>query len=142
MGAMVALSSASRRYRIRQRLDALDSATMAPMSSTYNGPATLINGADEIPVTADLHIETAPAYDAATDGGFVEAQGTRRSWLGTLAADEPFAAQLGRTYDLRFPDGATGRVRARMLAADSDTPQADTLAVTGEGPAPWNPSGR
>lgn len=117
-----------------------DSATMTTMGNTYNGTATLISGLDEIPVTAELHIESEPAYEEVDEGGFVVGKGVRRSWHGTLTSDDDrLIATITRACDLRLPDGATSRVHVPGGSHRTDDPAAEPVLVevVGEGPAPW-----
>lgn len=94
-------------------------------SSTYTGPATLISGLDEIPVTADLQIEAEPFGDGAL-----------YSWRGELASeDDRLVAAIGSRPILRLPDGATGHLYVRGGEQEEAGPV--VAEIIGDGPAPW-----
>ena len=92
--------------------------------TTYNGPATVIAGGKEYPVTAELAI--------LEDGGFKE-------WRGTLICESTKVA-----WDI-FDENAetllligdtTGVFIAGTFNADTDG-----LGIQGSGPAPFGGSG-
>lgn len=95
----------------------------------YDGPAVLVSGTDEIPVTADLRIESEPHGD-----------GILHSWGGSLSSeDQRLATVIGRACDIRIPDAGTGRLHIPGGSYDMGRPPTTPVLaeVRGEGRAPW-----
>lgn len=87
------------------------------MDNFYRGPATLLTGAVEVPVTAAL---------------FTEAVGHGLSWSGTVrpeGAQRLWTELEGDTARLLLPDGRLGRV---TVLGSGFGP----VEVSGEGPPP------
>lgn len=87
------------------------------MDNFYRGPATLLTGAAEVPVTAAL---------------FTEAVGHGLSWSGTVrpeGAQRLWTELEGDTARLLLPDGRLGRV---TVLGSGFGP----VEVSGEGPPP------
>lgn len=106
--------------------------------SDYDGPAVLVSGLAEFPVTARLDIENTPIE--GTEEGHVTTVGIISAWKGTLTSeDERIKSMIGSAAELRMPDGRTGRVHipggSYDMAERSDEPV--ILHLVGDGPAPW-----
>lgn len=87
------------------------------MEHFYRGPALLLTGAAEVPVTAAL---------------FTEALGPELSWSGTVrpeGAQRLWTELEGDSARLRLPDGRVGRV---TVLGSGFGP----VEVSGEGPPP------
>lgn len=112
---------------------------MTPDQRNYDGPATLVSGTDEIPVTAELRIESEPV-DRVDDNGWMVTDGVLYSWGGSISSeDRRLVTVIGRACDIRIPDAGTGRVRVPGGSYDMDQPPTTPVLaeVRGEGRAPW-----